>query len=118
MLQNSEQLVRRNRELAESNDHLCKELNRHKEALADAAKRLESGELTAESIRTGGAPEMRMDLTESLAEFEAARHRVRVALFALLGVEQQTSQSEIGRSLGISRQLASRLAQEAEKTQL
>jgi hypothetical protein len=115
MSKNSDLLTRRISELGEKNDHLRGELLRHKEALAGAAESLESGELTAEAIRAGGAPEMRMDLTSALEDFEKARHQVRLALFAFLALEQEASNTEIGRSLGISRQLASRLAQEAEQ---
>jgi hypothetical protein len=113
MPERAKELVRLITELETSNDALRKELLRHKRKLAASARRVETGELTAESILAGGAPEMRMDLTVALDDFEKARHQVRVALFGLLGIEHDTSQTEIGRSLGISRQLASRLAQEA-----
>ena len=56
----------------------------------------------------------RRDLNEATEEFESARHQVRVAMFAL-ALEQGTSRSEMGRALGISRQLASRLASEVEE---
>ena len=103
--------------LETANDHLRSELLRHQASLADAAKRVRSGELTAESIIAGGAPEIRVNLTDALDDFERARHQVRVALFAFLAIEQDTSQSEICRSLGISRQLASRLAHEATESE-
>jgi hypothetical protein len=116
MSQASERLVGRISELEESNDELREKLLHHKRALRAAAQRVKSGELTPEAIRSGGAPEIRVDLTDALAEFERARHQVRLALFAFLGLEQDTSTAEIGRSLGFSRQLASRLAQEAKES--
>ena len=51
-------------------------------------------------------------MTEAVEESEAARHQLRLALFAV-GKEEGASISEVGRVLGISRQLASRLAGEA-----
>jgi len=100
-------------ELESSNDHLRKVLVRQKRALV-TARRFENGDMTAATVLDGGAPEMRVELTDAMSSFERARHRVRVALVALLGQDHETSTAEIGRSLGISRQLASRLAQEAE----
>jgi hypothetical protein len=52
-------------------------------------------------------------VTEAIQEFEAARHQLRLALFSL-GKEEGASISEVGRVLGISRQLASRLAGESD----
>jgi len=57
------------------------------------------------------APIRRRTLTEAMDEFDVARHQMRVALFAS-ALEQGASISEIARGLGISRQLASRIAQE------
>jgi len=61
-------------------------------------------------------PERRSEVTDALGEFEAARHQVRLAMFAL-AKEQGSSFSDLARALGISRQLASRLAAEAQDTQ-
>jgi len=108
--------VHRISELEESNDELREKLLLHKRALREAARGVESGNLTPDAVRSGGAPAMRVDLTDALAEFERARHQVRLALFAFMGLEQDTSTAEIGRSLGISRQLASRLAQEPKQS--
>jgi hypothetical protein len=53
-------------------------------------------------------------VTDAVDALEAARHRVRLAMFSL-AASQETSASELGRQLGVSRQLAARLAQEADK---
>jgi len=106
------ELLLRMAELDEANDNLREALLHHKAAMASARVVQGTGEVTAAAILTGGAAELREELTQALTEFDKARHLVRVALFAVLGAD--TSASEIGRSLGISRQLASRLAQEAE----
>jgi hypothetical protein len=47
-------------------------------------------------------------MTAALKDFEAARHRVRLAMFSL-AKEQGSSFSDMARALGISRQLGSRL---------
>ena len=58
-------------------------------------------------------PGWRQELNEALEDFESLRHQVRVT-FLTLAQEQGTSISEAGRMLGISRQLASRVAAEAD----
>jgi hypothetical protein len=115
MTQESRELVQRIIELQQANDLLQEALRIHKSALADAVTNLQGGDLTAEAIHQGGAPAIRTDLTDALDDFEKARHSVRVSLFAFMGRTQDTPVAEIGRSLGISRQLASRLAQEAKE---
>ena len=61
-------------------------------------------------------PQRRREVTEALEEFETARHRVRLSMFGV-AEEQDASISEVARALGISRQLASRLAAEADGEQ-
>lgn len=58
----------------------------------------------------GGAA--RRGVTAAVADFEAARHRFRVALVAV-GVDNGMSGAEIGVALSFSRQLASRYLKEA-----
>jgi hypothetical protein len=108
----SDRLLQRIAELGEANDELRKALVRHKKGVARAARSLKTAEWSVEAIRVGGAPKIRSELTEALQDFEEARHQVRLAMFAL-SLEVGSSISETGRSLGISRQLASRLADEA-----
>jgi hypothetical protein len=79
----------------------------------DMASSVEQGAGALEAFERAGALGMRQEITDELGAFETARHAVRVALFALAG-EQGTSISDVGRALGISRQLASRLAAEAK----
>lgn len=78
------------------------------------AKLIESGVPVLEAFMMLDAPIRRRSVTESLKELQAARHQVRLALFAL-GLEEGSSMSEIGRALGMTRQQASRLAGEAER---
>jgi len=79
------------------------------------AKHLEGGAPGVAAAQGTGIPTERRQVTEAIEEFEAARHQLRLALFAL-GKEEGASISEVGRVLGISRQLASRLAAESEET--
>ncbi len=91
-------------------------LARYKRANADLVKRVAQGESVLEAFDgLDGAMQSQRELTDKLEEFEAFRHQVRVALFAC-ATAQGASLSEIGRRLGISRQLASRLAAEADKS--
>jgi len=111
----SDQLAREIAALIETTDTLREVLARYKRANAHLAKRVAQGESVLEAFEgLDGAMRRHRELTETLEEFEAARHEVRVALFAL-STAQGASLSELGRRLGISRQLASRLAAQADE---
>jgi hypothetical protein len=83
----------------------------------DLASYVDRGKTLQEAFDALEGPIGKREVTEVLEDLEYARHRVRVSLF-LLAEEEGMSASEVGRQLGVSRQLASRLAQEAraEKT--
>jgi len=100
--------------LAEASKTLREVLVRYERAVATLATRVHRGESVLESFDAmDGAMRGRRELTETFEEFETARRQVRLALFSLASA-QGASMSELGRRLGISRQLASRLAAEAE----
>jgi len=107
-------LVRDMAKLIDVTDDLCEVLQRYKAGSAEVAARVERGESLADALEAARSPIVRAQVTDALAEFEAARHQVRLAMFAL-GDEQDTSASELGRRLAFSRQLASRLAREAKE---
>ncbi len=90
-------------------------LLRYKKASTEIAARVEQRESLADALKAVSGPIRRREVSDTLAEFEAARHQVRLAMFAL-GEEQGTSISELGRQLAFSRQLSSRLAAEAKET--
>ena len=99
--------------LMDATERLRETLARYKRASASLARRIEGGASVFEAFDDmDGAMHRHRELTEMLEEFERARHQVRLALFELAGA-QGASMSELGRRLGISRQLASRLAKEA-----
>ncbi len=89
-------------------------LVRYEKGSADVARRIENGETVADALQAEHGPLRRQEVTEAIAELEGARHQVRLSMFAL-AKEQGTSISELSRQLGISRQLGSRLAMEADQ---
>ncbi|HYA69096.1 MAG TPA: hypothetical protein VED63_10225 [Acidimicrobiales bacterium] len=105
-----DRLVREIRGLMSASDALSDVLERYKAANATLIDRVKAGESVLEALDGLQVPMRRhRELTETLEEFEAARHRVRRSLIAL-STSQGASLSELARKLGISRQLASRLA--------
>ena len=107
-----ENLIRTIEELVSSSSRLRETLQGYERAMVKIGRGLERGEPAISASQGTGIPAQRRQVTEAIEEFEAARHRLRLALFALAG-EEGASISEVGRVLGISRQLASRLAGEA-----
>lgn len=99
------------------------ELGRANEALRDILARLdratrtlgegvEAGESVAEALeRANGIVALR-DVRTALEHWESVRRDVRVLLLALAH-EEGISMAEMGRRLGFSRQLASRLSADA-----
>jgi hypothetical protein len=107
-------LVQRISELIECSALLREKLHRYERTMAKIAKRLEQGEAAVTAATSTDIPTERRLVTEGIEEFEAARHQLRLALLDV-GKEEGASFSEVGRVLGISRQLASRLAAKAEE---
>ena len=64
-----------------------------------------------EQVKLG---EKRERVTSAIAAFEAARRQARIGLLAV-AEEEGSNLSEVARTLGVSRQLASRLAIEASE---
>jgi len=111
----SQQLVRRFSELIEAAEDVHTVLRSYIKANVSVATLVDQGAHLVTALEDFDGPVRRGKVTDALKEFEAARHRVRVAMFAL-AKEQGSSASDLARALGISRQLASRLAAEAEET--
>jgi len=111
------QLVHELSQLTECTENLREVLLHYKKTNRGLAVRIDDGDLIFAALHALRGPIRRRELTEVLEEFERARHRVRVAMFAL-AAEQGTNISALGRALGISRQLASRLASEADNASL
>lgn len=106
------QLERRLHELVETNTELQVALERYSESNVQLAERIAQGAPLIEAMESMGGAAVREDINGALENVAKARHRVRVAM-CILAIEQGTSLSDLARSLGISRQLASRLAAES-----
>ncbi len=109
MSKKRERLIQRQYEVVESSARLRTELLRYEKAMTEITKRLENGDAAVSAGQGTGFPEQGRTVTRANETFEAARHRLRVALLAV-GKEEGASAAEVGRLLGISRQLASRIA--------
>ena len=109
----SQHLVDQLGQLMECTQRIHTVMLRYYDVCGDLASSIEHGVRALEAFESAGGIGLRQEITDDLGAFEAARHAVRVALFALAG-EEGTSISDMGRALGISRQLASRLAAEAK----
>jgi len=92
-------------------DTLRTELLHFKEATGSAGTLVGRGTAMVDALACVQGPQLRQDLADALRGFEEQRHRARLAIIALAR-EQGASISEVGRQLGISRQLAYRLASE------
>jgi hypothetical protein len=110
-----ERLISAQYEVVESAALLRAQLKGYEKAMLRIAKRLEKGHPAISAGQGTGVPLQRRQVTEAIEEFEGARRHLRLALFSLAS-EEGASISEVGRVLGISRQLASRLAGEAAKS--
>jgi len=108
----AKQLIDRFSDLEEAAEHVRTVLRRYNKASASVATLVDQGVHLVPALESLQGPVQRGEVTKALEEFEAARHRVRLAMFAL-AKEQGSSFSDVARALGISRQLASRLAAEA-----
>ena len=85
-------------------------MERHRAMSLATACRLEEGsEQLIDILVALDAADRRQEVNDAIEQFESARHAVRLAFFALGRTESATPTS-VGRALGISRQLASRLA--------
>lgn len=113
MSNHAQQLQAEMAELNRRNQELRSVLLRFEETCSRLAQLVGDGESMSEGLESVRGSLQRRDVNEATEQFDTARHRVRVAMFAL-ALDQGTSRSEMGRALGISRQLASRLAAEIE----
>jgi hypothetical protein len=111
----AKRLVRDMATLLDRTEDLCEVLQRYKKSSVELATRVKRGETLDDIFPVIEGPRRPREVTEAIIEFSAARHQVRLAMF-VLGGEQRMSISAMGRQLGLSRQLAYRLAAEAKGT--
>jgi len=113
MTTNRERLITNATELLEKSTMLRSQLGTYESAIDAFIERLRADENAAAAAHGVNIPEFRQRVTDMMKEFDVTRHQLRVAFFAV-GKDEGASGSELGRALGISRQLASRIAAEAE----
>jgi hypothetical protein len=77
---NARELVRRIAVLVAANERLCDVLEGQRVFMADAATNIGENGLTIGGLLSGGAADMREELTTALDDFEVARHAVRLPL--------------------------------------
>src|ERR1019366_10023598 len=112
MTEKSWQLAQALSHMDQCNRDLRSVMQRFEKTTTRLARRVDGGALVVEAVRDVTGSIRLQELSEAEKAFEVARHRARVAIFAL-AIEQGTNLSEMGRAIGISRQLASRLGGEA-----
>jgi len=100
--------------LADSAAELRRELEEKESMYRATASDLLAGMSVAEALTTSRVDVARRELSDALERFETLRHRSRLSLTAA-GIEEGMSIGQIGRSWGISRQLASRYAAEVNE---
>ncbi len=99
-------------ELVESTEALRRELVTHEEMCRRVLSDVRDGVQTGSVLAAVGADTWRAAMTDAIKEFETTRRRVRLVLVTM-SLEEGSSIAEIARTWGVSRQLASRWAQEA-----
>jgi response regulator of citrate/malate metabolism len=91
--------------------HAREQLLTTETAYRRAIKALDQGKHIGDVLDIIAAASTRSDLNSALGELEHSRHLARLAMFAR-GIDEGLSMSELGRKMGISRQLAARYAHE------
>ena len=109
------QALARLREFRQEAATLRAGLRRYERALERVCRRVERDVPLHEVMAQIGVGDLRADLVERLTRFEEARHRMRLACFHM-SLTEGLSIGDIARLWGISRQLASRLINEAAES--
>ena len=109
---NRAQLEKHVVEVMESAQQLRQALQGYEKQMRRLKALLAKGDPAIPAVRATSLPAGRRPVTKAIDDFEGSRHQLRVDLLAV-GNEEGASMSEVGRVLGISRQLASRIANES-----
>ncbi len=88
------------------------ELRSAEQGVRRTLRRVERGQALASVVIGDGPSESRQSFDDAMEAVTTLRHRTRSLLFAL-ALEEGLSIGEVGRTWGISRQLASRYVREA-----
>jgi len=109
-------LVRETRHLIEVTDELRAALLAYRKACEGMVRAGAPGQPARDTIQAMErvkVREHREAVTEAIADFEAARHRVRLELVTA-AQDEGRNLSDVAKALGVSRQLTSRLGIEAK----
>jgi hypothetical protein len=104
--------IRSTEELVQALASAREELRRAEQMIRRGLRKVEQGNDVASVILATPPSESRQAIQDALSEVNRSRHKARLKIFAL-ALAQGVSIGELGRAWGISRQLASRYAQEA-----
>ncbi len=99
------------RDALEAMRHTREQLRAAEVTYRRAIRALDEGHQVGDILDLVAAAATRTNLNEALRNLELSRHRARLATF-VLGQAEGVSLSELGRKIGVSRQLASRYAEE------
>ena len=91
--------------------HTRAQLRATEGAYRRAIRAIENGLPIGDTLEMIAAASTRVDLNRVLSELEHSRHRSRLSMFAG-GIDEGLSISDLGRSMGFSRQLAARYTHE------
>jgi len=94
-------------------DELVGTLRRFKNAVSTQARRIGTGTPAVAALESVNASTIRQEVADALDHLDALRHQMRVAFIAL-AVEEGASMSDVARTLGVSRQLVSRIARDID----
>ncbi len=100
------------KELVEALGEARDEFRRSEQGLRRTLRKVERGQQLASVVIADVPSESRQSFDDAMEAVTALRHRTRSLVFAL-AVEEGLSIGEVGRTWGISRQLASRYVREA-----
>ena len=97
-------------------DNLIEALEGYRESIFEWRRRVGEGEASDLVVRSIGGAELRFTINEALEGFTHCRDLLRTSII-VAGVLQGRSISEMGRTLGISRQYAAHLAARSREEQ-
>ena len=116
MPQRESALILEARNLIEVTDRLRADLLAYRKACERMVRSSSPGQPVTDTIKAMeriNVREHRETVTEAIADFEEARHRVRLELVTRAAQDAGGNLSDVARALGVSRQLTSRLGKEA-----
>ena len=107
-----QKLVHSYGDLAKTMERLTELLRAQRKVIRKTQEKIANGAPIRDVFSSMPTGDLRQSMTDAMAEVEATRHEVRRLAFAV-GLAEDMSIGELGRTWGFSRQLAARYAKEA-----